>query len=506
MTVVRIKEINHLRKFSILLVEKPNGYRTRFFVTILLCVVLDIVSVAQTSQWPRENPPPPLFAPKVEFPDYELRQLNNGLQVVIIESREQPVVNVRLLIRAGTSSDPTDKPGVAALAAQLLDQGTTGRTAQEIAASIDNVGGFLSVGAGADFSFINILVMNDRFNFALELLSDVTRYPAYLSSELDRQRQQMLSGMQVNHEDPEYVANMIFERLIYGSHPYGNPYAGTPESVRRITRMDLQTFHKSHYLPNNAILAIVGDVSSEETFNGIVRALGDWERGDFQVSDPVDPPISRQRLILVDKPGAVQTVVRVGHLALPRSHEDFLALDLAIKIFGGEGGNRLGSLLRTDKSLTYSASAELAGHQFSGSFMAKTETRSSATIEVLRLTVDEISRLKRERVQRAELIDAQAYLAGHFPLTIETPDAIATLVLEALLYGLDLDAIEKYAESINAMTINDIQRAASNYLNPDSLSIVLVGDCSTFADSLAGIGFDDYEIFSMSELDLSDLN
>ena len=119
--------------------------------------------------------------------------------MVIIESYEQPVVNVRLLVRAGASSDPTDKPGIAALAAQLLDQGTIDRTAQEIAASIDNVGGFLSVGAGTDFSFINILVMNDSFNFALELLSDVTRYPAYLPSELDRQRQQILSGMQVNN-------------------------------------------------------------------------------------------------------------------------------------------------------------------------------------------------------------------------------------------------------------------------------------------------------------------
>ena len=450
--------------------------------------------------WPIESPPPPLLAAEVIFPDYELRQLDNGLQVVVVAAREQPVVNVRLLVRAGSTNDPDALPGVAAMAAEMLDRGAGGRTAQEIAATIDNIGGALSVGAGNDLSFVNVLVMKDSFDFALDLLADVARRPDYDLSEIARHRRQLLSSMQVSYDDPGYIASIVFGRLVYGQHPYGRPSSGTPDSLRRISREDLQAFHRAHYLPNNAILAIVGDVTMEEALAGVSRVLGDWERGELPVPSLIEPPRQRPRLVVVDKPGSVQTVVRAGHLALPRAHPDFLAFDLAIKILGGEGGNRLGGVLRTARSLTYSASADLVGRQFTGDFMAKTETRSLATAEVLRLMVDEIARLQRDRVRIAELAGAQDYLAGNFPLSIETPNAIATQVLEAVLFGLDLDALENYPERVRAVTTGDIQRVARNFLQPDNLAIVLVGDARSFVDDLAGVGFDDYELVSAGEI------
>ena len=460
-------------------------------------------SSAQTIDWPSESPPPPLLAPDIKFPDYELRRFPNGLQVVVVGSHEQPVVNVRLLVRAGASSDPEDKPGVAALAAQMLDQGTTSLTAQQIAETIDNIGGFLSAGAASDLSFVNILVMKDSFDLALELLSDIARRPAYAQAEITRQRQQLLSGLKVSYDDPTYIASIVFERLVYGRHPYGTPHSGTSASVQRISRDDLVNYHKAHYMPNNAILAVVGDVTADEAFEGVSRVMGDWERGPLPTRSLIEPPPPTPRLIVIDKPGAVQTVVRVGHLALPRAHPDFLTFDVAVKILGGEGGNRLGGVLRTARSLAYSASADLFGRQFGGDFIAKTETRSPATAEVLRLTVDEIARLQRERVRRRELAGAQDYLAGNFPLTLETPNAIASQVLEVILYGLDLNDLETYPERINGVTANDIQRVARTYLRPDSLSIVLVGDASTFVDDLAGVGFADYEVVPISEVDLA---
>ena len=447
--------------------------------------------------------PPPLLAPDVEFPEYELRRLDNGLQVVFVGAHEQPAVNVRLLVRAGTSNDPTAKPGLSALAAQLLDQGTTNRGAQDIAQTIDSIGGGLAVGAGTDLSFVNVLVLKDSFDVALSMLSDVARNPAYAQTEIDRQRQQLLSEMQVSYDDPAYVSGMVFGRLVYGSHPYGMPHNGTPQSLMQISRSDLIEFHRKHYLPNNAILAVVGDVTAAEAFDGAARALSDWPRGELPTPNLAEPPPPANRLVIVDKPGAVQTAVRVGHLALPRAHPDYLALDMAIKILGGEGGNRLGSVLRTARSLTYSASAEMAGRRFGGDFMARTDTRSTATAEVLRLTVDEISRMQRERVNRRELRRAKDYLAGNFPLTIETPNAIAAQVLEAILFGLDLDDLETYPERINAVTVNDIQRVARQYLKPGLLSMVLVGDASTFVNDLSGVGFDSYDLIPITELDIS---
>ena len=472
--------------------------------------VLTLASVlpasAQLVEWPREDPPPPLLAPEVKFPDFELRRLDNGLQVVYVGAHEQPAVNVRLVVRAGTSSDPTLKPGLAAMTAQLLDQGTTMRGAQEIAQTIDSIGGAMGVGAGTDLSYVNVLVLKDSFDLALDMLSDVARNPAYAQTEVDRQRQQVLSEMQVSYDDPAYVSSIVFGRLVYGDHPYGMPQSGTPQSLMRITRNDLIEFHRNHYLPNNAILAVVGDVSAEEAFAGVARALSDWPRGVLPTPDLTEQPPPSNRLVIVDKPGAVQTAVRVGHLALPRAHPDYLALDMAVKILGGEGGNRLGSVLRTDRSLTYSASAEMAGRQFAGDFMAQTDTRSSATAEVLRLTVDEISRMQRERVSRRELRRAKDYLAGHFPLTIETPNAIAAQVLEAILFGLELDDLERYPERINAVTEDDIQRVAREYLKPGLLSMVLVGDASTFVNDLSGVGFDSYELVPITELDLSTID
>ncbi len=476
-------------------------------VAALAAIPLGLVAPtsAQRVDWPREQPPPPLIRRHVVFPEYEVRTLPNGLDVVYVGHHEQPAVSVRMILRAGAASDPAGKPGVASLVGQLLDQGTQSRSAQAIADAIDGVGGVLAVGAARELSFVDVLVMKDSFDLGLDLLADVARRPTFAGEEIDRVRNRVLSSFQVSYDDPSYVAEVVFNRLVYGFHPYGMPQGGTPASVRAITRDDLVEFHRTHYLPNNAVAAVVGDVTAEEAFAGIERALGDWEAGEVAppAAPPEEIPTPTRRLVVVNRPGAVQTVIHAGNLAVPRAHEDFLAFDLAIKILGGEGGNRIGSVLRTERSLTYSASADAAGRRLSGHFLARTDTRSAVTAEALRLTVDEIARLRREQVRAGELRAAQDYVAGSFPRTIEAPNAIAAQVLEALLYGLDLKAIERYPERVNTVTPRDIQRVAEAYLRPGNLSIVLVGDASAFVRDLPGLGFDRIEVVPIAQLDLS---
>ncbi|MDA1094591.1 MAG: pitrilysin family protein [Acidobacteria bacterium] len=470
-------------------------------VAVALALGCATASAQQPLDWPRESPPPPLPARQVTFPPYELRTLPNGLQVVVVMHHEQPAVNLRLMIGAGAASDPAGKQGVAALVGQLLDQGTARRSATEVAEAIDFVGGVLSVGAGTDLSFANVLVMRDSFDFAVDLLAEITRTPSFSPADIDRQRQQVLSGIQVSLDDPAYLAGVVFSRLVYGDHPYGMPHNGTPQSVLSITRDDLQVFHRTHYAPNNALLAIVGDVNAEEAFASVDQVFGDWERQSLPPPPSTQIPTPRRRVVVIDKPGSVQTAIRVGHVALPRNSPDHLAFDVALKILGGEGGNRLGSVLRTERSLTYSASADVASRRYGGDFMAKTDTRSDATAEALRLMVEEVARLQRERVGPRELENAQAYLSGTFPLTIETPNAIAAQVLESLLYGLDLNDLPRYPERINAVTVDDIQRVSREYLQPQQLAVVLVGEAATFLDDLAGVGFDDVELLAVSDLD-----
>jgi zinc protease len=471
--------------------------------TFVLAALLPSSAPAQVKDWPSERPPAPLPARAVTFPPYSVRTLPNGLQVIAVSHHEQPAVSVRLIVRAGGAQDPAGKTGVASFAAALLDQGTTTKDAEEIASSIDSIGGALGTGAGSDLTFVNAIVMKDGLDVGLDMVSDIARHPAFAPEEIERQRQQILSGLKVSYDDPDYIASVVFDRLVYGTHPYGRPDSGTPDSIASISRDDLVAFHKAWFGANNAILAIVGDVSADEAFAGAERAFGSWERAPNTAAPPQDPPPATRRVVVVDRPGAVQTEIRVGNIALPRKHPDYLALDLAIKILGGEGGNRLQRVLRSERGLTYGASADTNALKDAGDIVADTDTRSATTGEALRLMVDEFWRLQRERVSQRELNDAQAYLTGSFPLTIETPSAIALQVLNAVFYGLDLNELQTFRERVTAVTPDDIQRVARLYLHPDKLSIVLVGDASTFARQLPGAGFPEFERISLSELDLA---
>jgi zinc protease len=345
--------------------------------------------------------------------------------------------------------------------------------------------------------------MKDGFETGLGLLSDVARRPNFAAEEIERQRQQMLSGLKVSFESPEFIADSVFRRLVYGFHPYGMPQNGTPETLATITRDDLVAYHRRNFVPNNAILAIVGDITETEAFEGVRKVFGDWERRDVPAPTSTPPPDPTRRIVVVNKPDAVQTEVRVGHLGVRRTHADYMSLNLATRILGGEGANRLHQVLRTERGLTYGASADFDTLKDAGAFEASTNTRSDATGEVLRLMVDEFWRLQRERVGERELADAKAYLTGSFPLTIETPDAIATQVLNVIFYGLPVEQLQSFRQRVNAVSVDDVERVARFFLRPDRLSIVLVGNVAAFEKQLRGLGFDRFEIVEMENLDLT---
>ena len=454
-------------------------------------------------RWPSERPPRPLSAKAVKFPPYEIRTLANGLQVVVVSQNEQPVVSARMLVRAGAAQDPTGKAGLAVLTAALLDQGTATRSAAQVAEEIDFMGGLLSTGAGSDLSFVNTVSMKDGLGAALDLMADVVLKPAFSPQEIERQTSQAVSSLKVSADDPDTVASQVIDRLIFGFHPYGMPSGGTAESLATLTRQDFVDFHQTWFVPNNALIALVGDVTPSEAFTQVERVFGAWAKGTVPAYMPVEPPPAVRRLVVIDKPGSVQTEIRAGNLAIARRNADHLALDQAVKILGGEGGNRLQQVLRSQKSLTYGASADLDAYKFAGAVVAETDTRTEATVEALRTVVDEFARLQRERVYEGELEGAQDFLAGSFPLSIESPDAIATRVLNQLFYELPLADLPAYPERVRTVTVDDVQRVARAWLKPSQLSVVLVGDADKFMPGLAGAGFTSIERIPIAELDLT---
>ena len=452
--------------------------------------------------WPSESPPGALAAHEVRFPPYELRTLDNGLRVVAVLHHEQPVVSMRMIVRAGAAQDPRDRVGLASLAASLLDQGTVTKSAKQMNDEIDFMGGEMGAGAGSDMTFLNVVVMKDGFEQGLRILSDMARRPAFAAEEIERQRQQALSTLRVNFDSPEFVADAVFDRLVYGFHPYGFPQDGTPQTLASITRDDVVAFHDRFFVPNNAILAVVGDLSVDEAFVTVQKVFGDWQKKEVPVPQAIAPPDPTRRVVVINKPDAVQTEVRAGHIGIRRSHQDYMALNMTLRILGGEGANRLHQVLRTERGLTYGAKADMDTLLDTGDFEASTNTRSEATGEVLRLIVDEFWKIQRERVGERELSGAKAYMTGSFPLTIETPNAIATQVLNVLFYDLPVEQLQSFRDRVNAVRTDDVERVARYYLHPDRLSIVLVGNAAAFVPQLRRLGFNTVEVIDMADLEL----
>ncbi len=477
--------------------------RIRRIVVIAAMLVGAAVSTSARQQWPKSAFPPPLAARPVSFPPYQIKTLSNGLQVVVVLHHEEPAVSFRLLVRAGAMQEPADKPGVASFVGSLLNQGTTTKSAEQIATEIESAGGIIGVGAGNELSFINGAVVKDQVDLVLGLAADMVEHPAFAPEEIDRQRRQMLSSLQVSYDDPDYLADLVFNRLVFGFHPYGRPNDGTPESIGRITRDDLVAFERTWFVPNNALLAVVGDLSADEAFAAAEKAFGGWARRDVPAVTPVDPPPPTRRLVVIDRPGSAQTEIRIGQIAIARTDPDFLPVDLAIRILGGEGANRLFGVLRTDRGLTYGASADVRAYKNAGDIVAQTNTRSPTTGQALRLMVDEYARLQKEPVDGRELRGAQDFMAGNFPLTIETPSAIAEQVLGRLFYGQDLKDLETYRDRVERVTVGDVSRVSRDLLKPDRLSIVLVGDASVFVNDLKALGFTDFERIPVAQLDLN---
>ena len=471
--------------------------------TWLLVLALPALVGAQALNWPSEAPPRPLPARPVNFPDYELRTLPNGMQVIVVMHHEQPEVTMRILVRAGSAYDPPGKSGTAALVGSLLDQGTATRSSQELADAIDSIGGAMDASAGGDHTSVGVLVMKDSFSVGMDMLAELVRRPAFAPEEIERQRRQTIQSLAVSLEDPGFIAAAVISRLIYGFHPYGVPGSGMPETIAKITRDDLREFHRRYFTPNNSILAIVGDITADEAMAAATRVFGDWPRQAVEIPALPDPPKPTRRVVVVDKPDSVQTAIRVGQLAVPRKTSDFMSIEQAVRVLGGEGSNRLFRVLRSERGLTYAASADINAMLLAGDLIAETDTRTEATAEAVRLITDEFTRMQRERVGDAELAGVQAYMTGSFPMSVETPGAISRQVVNAVFYDLPLDELRTYRQRANAVTADDVQRVARSYIQPERLSVVMVGNAAAFRDQLAKAGIGSFETIPLAELDLS---
>jgi zinc protease len=438
----------------------------------------------------RELPPSVPSPEDVTFRMPVFHGLANGLRIVLVERHDAPIVRLYAIVEAGAEADPPGLPGTASLVAGLLPEGAGHESAYQIAQAIDHAGGSIDTGAGWNESYANVSILSDHKRLAFKLLADMLIRPALASDEIQRIRKQTLSALDVVDQDPGYVADMVLRRFLFAGTDYAHSEDGTRESIERVTRKGLVEFHERYYVPSRTILAVAGDVTEPQCLSLATRFLGGWKNPPTQHASPlVEPqPLRSRQVIVINKPDAVQTEIRVANLGIPRSSPDYFALTVANQVLGGPAANRLFDVLRTEHGLVYGASSDLDCYSTLGAWVAKTSTRSDETIKATRMVLDEIARLRNHSINQWELHNAQDYLIGHEALQFDSASKVANQVLEMMLYHLPSDYWNQFGEHVRSLTAADVLAATRRYLDPDDDVIVLVGNVSKFRSGLNKIG------------------
>ena len=441
--------------------------------------------LAAQDQMPARPPAPERLRP-VRFPPFQEVALPNGMSLVLVENHEQPTLSVSLSFRAGTAYDPAGKEGVAALTAELLTKGTPTRTADQIAATIEGVGGSIGASAGDDFFTVSTDVLSDHAELAFTLLGDVARHPTFPDDELELARTRYLSSLEVELSQPENVAARAFDRELYGKNPYGrNP---TPDSYKGITKNDVVSFAARRLRPGGALLVVAGDITLAQARALANTAFGSWRGTAAPVALGPAAPVKRSTdILLVDRPGSVQSNIVLGNTTFLPTDTTYYPARIAAHVLGGGSDSRLFMILREQKSWTYGSYAALRRNRGLGHWEATFEGRTEVTDSALTELLHQIDRVRTEAISDSELTAAKGFLVGSFPLTIETPRQIAQVVTTARLLGLGPDYIQRYRDRLNAVTAARARAAAQRVFRRDALTIVIVGDAKALYDKLKAI-------------------
>ena len=443
------------------------------------------VRLAAQDSFPPTPPAPTPLAP-VRFPPFQESLLPSGMTLLVVENHEQPVISVNLSFRAGALYDPAGKEGTAELVAQLLTKGTPTRTADQIAAAIEGVGGSLSASSDEDFLTVSANTLSDHADLAFELLGDVVRRATYPVDELELARTQALSALALSQSQPANVADRFYRADIYGRHPYGrSPVA---DSYNAITQSDVKRFVAARIRPGGALLVIAGDVTALRARALALKAFAGWTGAPAAVAPPPAPPVKAATdILLVHRPGSVQGNIQLGNTTFGPVDPGYYAARVATQVLGGGADARLFLILREQKSWTYGSYAGLTRHRGPGAWEATFEGRTEVVDSALAEILHQIDRIRTEVVPDSELGNAKGFLVGSFPLTIETPEQIAGVVANARLLGLGPDYVRLYRERLAAVTPAQARAAAARTYHRSALSIVVVGDGGKLYDRLKAI-------------------
>jgi zinc protease len=427
---------------------------------------------------------------RVKLPKAVEFQLDNGLTVLVMEDHRLPSVTARLLVQgAGTLSDPADVPGLANLTAAMLKEGTTTRSSKQIAEDIERLGATINVGAqwGGDTSTLTASGLSDNMGQWMHLAADILLNPTFPESELSKLKQRLKVQLQQQRSSPFFLIQERFNRAVYGNHPAAIT-SPTAESIDKIAPELLAKWHKEHYVPQNSILAVAGDVRPAELAQ-MLQGMPEWRAsGKKAAAPPPTKPAEARKIYLVDRPGSVQTDIFLGNIAVARVDPDYVPLVVMDRIVGGGSSARLFMNLREEHGYTYGAYSMLVARKYAGPWIAQGSMRTDATGGAMTEFMNEINRIRDKQAPESELEESKRAIVASFALSLEDPNQLLDYALTQKIYGLPADYWDTYPAKIMNVTAEQVQRVAQKYVLPGALQIVAVGDAGKIKPVLEKYG------------------
>jgi zinc protease len=458
--------------------DKPASTETKKKDTALIA--------KQDAMLPKGGPDP-----KFTLPAIEKSQLSNGLNLWVVQQHELPIVSMNLVVNAGGIAESADKSGVASMTASMLTMGTKNRSALEISNSLQAIGAQVGGGANWDNSGVSMQTITKNLDKALDIYADVVTNASFPEQEFAQLKRRTLANFLQRKASATAVAGVVYDKVLYGDQPYGRQLTGDENTVKGLSRGDLQSFYASNYIPNNSTLIVVGDVQPADIKARLERAFANWKPGTVKAVNVGSQHMEgKPAIYLVDKPGAAQSSVNIGIVGIERSNPDYYAVQVMNSILGGGGTARLFMNLREDKGYTYGAYSRFSPRRGPGPFSASGEIQTISTKEAVQEFLKEINGIRGSRPVTAQELEVnkQSFIR-RYPSAFETVGGISNQLANLVTYNLPDSYFNDYIRNINAVTIDDVNRVANKYLDPSRMAIVIVGDRKVVEPGLKELGY-----------------
>jgi zinc protease len=439
------------------------------------------VAVSATVGAQTVNPPAPGPLRPYAFPPVEQFQLPNGLKVILVEKHTVPVVEARLIVDAGSMREPASKNGLASITGSLLSEGTGTMTGADIARAMDELGAQFFTAAGFTNALADVVALKTVFPQALSLAARSVMAPSFAAPEVSRVKNRALAAYAQSHAQTAGLASDAFVRAAFDTTaPFSRPASGTPATISTLTRDDIVNWHKSMYAPANSTLLLVGDLTKAEAQNIAQQAYGTWSATTAPLAPVANParPSAGTRIILVDRPGSVQSSIIVGQPGFRATDPDYLNMVALNHVLGGGFSSRVNMNLREKHGYTYGAFSGLDLRPGAGVFRINSDVRTSSTDSALVEAVSEYKRIATEAVPPSELTGALNNIVSSFPSSVQSVQGLTGRIQQLIVWGLPLDFYTTYRERLAALTPNDLTTVAKARLRPDDLIVVVAGDLS----------------------------